>query len=564
MTVELSVARSLFNLVNEKKSTVPAVVGLGLLAALLEGFGLTLFAPLLTLLSRTDGGTQSLPGSLWRYVEALPENSRMAVLVLVVLAAIAFKNIISYFNLAHFARIDGEIDHRIRTDLVDSILASNMTFIQQQPAGVLANAVLSETSKVSQSVNALFLAAVSLCAATVFSIVLFLVSWQATLLAIPILGAALYISSALTRSSHRTGKESFRANMVYTRLALESLAGLQTIQTSGQSTQTARRLRKASAEVRLLYESFQRVSGLHAPLSETIIAITIGILLVLLQVMDVSLPTTAAFLIILYRLQPHFRNLATARSVLHQVGHAVVEIERIRAACVAAQRVEGIFSFSAMPQEIRFDSVRAGYGRGEALKPSQGRILVDGVDLFEIASADWYRSTALVPQNVFLFDGSIAENIAYGSIRSDRDEIIRAAHLAGAYDFISDMPDGFDTITGERGVLLSGGQCQRIALARALLRRPQLLLLDEATNALDSHSEETVLRALEMLRRDTTIVYVAHRLSTVRTADEILVVDAGRIVERGDYETLLLKGGLFAAMVGLQEVAIQTTEEMLG
>ena len=184
--------------------------------------------------------------------------------------------------------------------------------------------------------------------------------------------------------------------------------------------------------------------------------------------------------------------------------------------------------------------------------PTSGQILVDGVPLPEFDLQSWRSKIAVVGQRTFLFNASVLENIAYGVPEADRGAIERAAREAGAHDFIVRLPDGYLTRLGEGGAQLSGGEEQRIALARAIIRRPQVLILDEATNALDSISERLVQQALEALRRRCTIVMIAHRLSTVERADQIVVLQDGVLVERGSLAELMSMDGLFARLYRLQ------------
>jgi ABC transporter fused permease/ATP-binding protein len=185
--------------------------------------------------------------------------------------------------------------------------------------------------------------------------------------------------------------------------------------------------------------------------------------------------------------------------------------------------------------------------------PQRGQIRLDGRSLTEYDLHSLRQRMALVPQDVFLFGGTIRDNIAYGRIGAQQSEIEAAARLANAHSFIVDFPEGYDTIVGERGVKLSGGQKQRIAIARALLRDPDLLILDEATSSLDSNSEAAVQQALDELMRGRTTLIIAHRLATVRHADLILVLDRGRIVECGTHDELMaLSDGLYRLLARLQ------------
>ena len=182
----------------------------------------------------------------------------------------------------------------------------------------------------------------------------------------------------------------------------------------------------------------------------------------------------------------------------------------------------------------------------------KGRILLDGRPIEQLQLLDLRRAIALVSQDVYLFHGTVAENIAYGVSHPDRDAIQRAAQLAEVSAFIDTLPDGYDTLVGERGQRLSGGQRQRIALARAILKDAPVLVLDEATAAVDNDTEAAIQRSLERITRDRTTVVIAHRLSTVRHADRIVVMDSGRIVEQGTHESLLNLEGVYANLWRVQ------------
>ena len=187
------------------------------------------------------------------------------------------------------------------------------------------------------------------------------------------------------------------------------------------------------------------------------------------------------------------------------------------------------------------------------VKTNAGNVLVDDVDLSEVSLADWRRSVGYVAQDTLLMNGSIATNIAWGS-PCDRDEIERAARSAAAHEFIAALPDGYDTEVGDRGVRLSGGQRQRLALARALVGNKRLLILDEATSALDSESESAILAALGRLHGSVTILSVAHRLSTLRNADQIVLLDGGKLVEAGTWQELQNNNGIFDRLLQLQKI----------
>jgi ATP-binding cassette, subfamily B, bacterial MsbA len=181
-------------------------------------------------------------------------------------------------------------------------------------------------------------------------------------------------------------------------------------------------------------------------------------------------------------------------------------------------------------------------------EPTGGSITVDGIDIAGVKLHSLREQLAIVPQDTILFSGTVKENIAYGKEHATQDEILRAAATANAHEFIEKMPQGYDTILGERGVNLSGGQRQRIAIARAILKDPRLLILDEATSSVDALSEELIQRGLESLLKDRTTIIIAHRISTIRKADKIIVLDGGSIVEEGNHDELMGKGGIYTSL----------------
>jgi ATP-binding cassette subfamily B (MDR/TAP) protein 1 len=191
--------------------------------------------------------------------------------------------------------------------------------------------------------------------------------------------------------------------------------------------------------------------------------------------------------------------------------------------------------------------------------PLDGTLLVDDVNIKDL-NLKWYRrNVGLVAQEPILFSGTIKENILFGNPEANMEEIEEAAKLANAYEFIMQQPDGFDTLLGEKGTQLSGGQKQRVAIARAILKNPKILLLDEATSALDTESESLVQDALDKLMKGRTTIIIAHRLSTVRNADAIVVMKKGKVVEIGSHDELMDLNGLYTSLVNKQMVKMRNS-----
>src|SRR6185436_5614127 len=239
-----------------------------------------------------------------------------------------------------------------------------------------------------------------------------------------------------------------------------------------------------------------------------------------------------------------------AQTLVTVDGH--VRVEGVTFSYDARHPVLSNLSFEAKPGELVALVGPTGAGKTTVINllhrfydPTEGRITIDGKDLRQVTVESWYRQVALVPQETILFGGTILDNIRYGNMAANEAVVLEASKAAHAHDFITGLPDGYQTLVGEKGVNLSGGQRQRIAIARAILKNPRILLLDEATSSLDAESERLVQEALARLMAGRTTIIVAHRLTTVQNADRILVLNKGRIVEEGTHASLMEQRGLY-------------------
>jgi subfamily B ATP-binding cassette protein MsbA len=344
-----------------------------------------------------------------------------------------------------------------------------------------------------------------------------------------------------------------------------------------------------------------RISLLSGPLTEvlaTIVAIGvlgIGAREVFAKTLDAGVLVT--FMIYVMRLLPPFKQLSQAPTIAQQSLAAAERLFQILDEPTEEQRDKGTRTASGLTHAIEFAGVSFSYGdenvltdvaftahRGDVIalvgasgggkstlvdliprfiEPTQGAITLDGVDTRDITLASLRALTGIVSQDTVLFNDTVRANIAYGSAdRYSREQVEAAARAANAHTFISELPQGYDTILGERGTRLSGGQRQRIAIARALLIDPPVLILDEATSALDTESERLVQEAIDRLLAGRTVFVIAHRLSTVTHATLILVLDRGRVIERGTHAALLAKGGAYARLHALQSGAESETRPL--
>ena len=248
--------------------------------------------------------------------------------------------------------------------------------------------------------------------------------------------------------------------------------------------------------------------------------------------------------------QPDICDQSGAQTLVTVDGH--VRVEGVTFSYDARHPVLSNLSFEAKPGELVALVGPTGAGKTTVINllhrfydPTEGRITIDGKDLRQVTVESWYRQVALVPQETILFGGTILDNIRYGNMAANEAVVLEASKAAHAHDFITGLPDGYQTLVGEKGVNLSGGQRQRIAIARAILKNPRILLLDEATSSLDAESERLVQEAFQRLMEGRTTFVVAHRLSTIQRADRILVLDKGKLVEEGNHAQLMARNGLY-------------------
>ena len=588
---EVGVVRSLIPLFRLRPWALAALIGLGVLASLAEGVGISLFIPFLQSMNGVgteDESGQWLIAALGGLFESVAPERRLLVIGVCILGAILLRSVLSYGYGALFGWLDARIGHQLRSGVFQQLLTVGYGFIEKNDHGDLLNTLATETWRTGDALRTLLLGTITLFTTLLYLGLLLLISWPLTLLVgVALLGISLLVQT-LSRRVRALGEEVTRANAGLTTRMLEGLAGMKVIRTFVREAHEQERFDHSSQRVSRAIFEVGLVSGLVGPIYEVLSAsLLVAILLIGIGTVG-DLPALLVFIFLLYRLQPKVQSLDTTRLGLVSLAPSVHEVLTLLDPTGKPYTHSGETQVGRLRDGLRLadvsfrydpawdpvlESVNAfipagkttaivgpsGSGKSTLIKllfrfydPTAGIITADGVPLSEFDLAGWREQIALVSQDVHIFNATVRDNIVYGRLGATDAEVVEAAKLADAHGFISALSAGYATRVGERGAWLSGGQQQRIALARAIVRDPDLLILDEATNALDTISEHLIQQALDTLRANRTVVIVAHRLSTIEEADHIIVMEDGRIREQGDLSHLLALGGLFARMYRLQ------------
>ncbi len=532
MPREPSTTRQLLRLMAPHRRLGVAVVALGFLAALSEGVGIGLVIPFL---ERLD-----LVAALW------------------IVAALLLKALFAFGAAVLFSRLSARAGHDLRLRVFDEVLHADLGRLNEAGRGRLLNVLGNESWRTADAMTLLAQLVVTAATMAVYVALLLLISWPVTLgVALAMLAMAAAVRYA-TRRAGDYGRRMTRANAEVARRMVETVDGIEVVRGFGQEQAERGRFAATSEALRRVSERSGVLSGAVHPLYEVFAALVLIVVLLLTVRNPDDLARMLVFLVVLYRLAPVLKRFEQERVDLRAAEGAIRETAAVIEEQGEAGAAGGTVEFNGLREGIELDSVGfrytpdatpaldnlsaeipargmvaitgpSGAGKSTLLRlllrfadPTGGRILVDGMPLQELSVASWRRHLAVVPQKPFLFSASVAENIAFGRPGSTDEEIRAAAQAAGADGFIRGLRDGYATPLGEGGVGVSGGEAQRICLARALIRQPDLLLLDEATNALDAESERHVQAALERLKQDCAVVVIAHRAATIENADRVI------------------------------------------
>lgn len=570
---------------------------IGFSSALFNGVSTTLIVPLvLGFLGREDIGIQGGPPIIQRILSFFEDgegNQSLLAMVGIVVLAIVLKNLAVYLNALVSANLSRQLVRNIRKEAIRLILEVDLDFFSTIKTGDIINTITGEVLRATISIRMAINIFTTSVTIFIFVCILISISWQLTLASTVLLALVAGINQYLIKRAQKFGKILSERSSSYSSALLEILAGIRLIKSVGNEEYEYRIIEKFIDERERADQQSQANFDAIGPINEVVGTLAILAIVFLgrtffWQQIESLLTVLLIYLYVLFRLLPVVSQLNTQRSNFANAVPGTQVVTEFLRRDNKPFMTHGQTPYQKLKQGISLEHVSFAYpghnelvlkdvnlwvpkgttlalvgasGAGKSTlvdlvprfyDPIEGRISIDGKNLREFDIRSLREAMGIVSQDTFLFNNSVRYNIAYGLENVSELEVMVAAKRANAYEFISELPQGFDTVIGDRGVLLSGGQRQRIAIARALLRDPDILILDEATSALDTVSERLVQQAIEELCRDRTTIVIAHRLSTVQKADQIAVLDKGHVVEIGTHEELLKEGGYYTRLYLMQ------------
>ena len=572
-----------------------------IVAAALGAFSYTLLIPFLnalfskqSLLPRAAGWISDVQSrTIGIFLDPANPRRSLGAVIVVVMIVVAVKNVFVWLAGQFGASLQEYVTRDLRDAVFQHMQRLPLRYFQQTKVGQIISKILSDTDQTKVLITELVTRTVQNAANIISTIaVLLAMSVKLTLLSLvvaPLLTLALQPLLKLLRQGYRRSRSDFGEA---TSVLQEVVSGIRLVKSFAGERYEDQRFGDASHRYSEGMVGINRVSALSQPLTE-VIGMSIAVLILWLGAIDVlggrgmDAASLIVFMTLVMQLLPPLKQLSQAPTAAQQALAASERLFQVLDEPTEDQLDRGTREIPSFEHEIEFQDVSFAYdiepvlqdisftapkgsvvalvgasGAGKSTlvdliprfyEPSSGRILVDGVDGREIQLDSLRALTGIVSQDTVLFNDTVRNNIAYGSAeRFTIEQIERAARAANAHDFIMALPQRYDTLLGERGTRLSGGQRQRLAIARALLVDPPILILDEATSALDTESERLVQEAVDRLLAGRTVFVIAHRLSTIVHADLILVLDHGRIVERGTHTELLAERGTYHRLHSLQ------------
>ncbi|UYU33184.1 lipid A ABC transporter ATP-binding protein/permease MsbA [Siccibacter colletis] len=511
---------------------------------------------------------------------------------LVVIGLMVLRGITSYISSYCISWVSGQVVMNMRRRLFSHMMGMPVAFFDKQSTGTLLSRITYDSEQVASSSSSALITVVREGASIIgLFIMMFYYSWQLSLILIVIAPLVSFAIRFVSKRFRNISKNMQNTMGQVTTSAEQMLKGHKEVLIFGGQKVESDRFDKVSNRMRHQGMKLVSATAISDPIIQLIASLALAFVLYAASFPSVMETLSAGTITVV------FSSMIALMRPLKSLTNVNAQFQRGMAACqtlfsildTEQEKDEGTRVIERAKGDLEFRNVTFTYpgreipalrdinlslpagktvalvgrsGSGKSTMASlitrfydidSGEILLDGHDLREYTLSSLRNQVALVSQNVHLFNDTIANNIAYArNEQYSREEIEQAARMAYAMDFINKMDNGLDTVIGENGVLLSGGQRQRIAIARALLRDSPILILDEATSALDTESERAIQAALDELQKNRTSLVIAHRLSTIEQADEIVVVEDGRIVERGSHGDLLANGGVYAQLHRMQ------------
>ncbi len=565
------------------------LVGLGVFGALIEGVGVGVLIPMLESL-QASGGTPSTfsAGLAWVFrLVGLPYT--LPVILITGIGLFIAQAVVGYIRSYLTMQAQDELIGLLRDRAYGNLMHFDLAYFHKSRQGELVNTLTTEALRAGAAFGQMIYMISTLVLLGAYCLVEVVISWQLAVAAFPVLGLLAIVLRP--RQSYALGAALTQENESLQSIAIETLGGIREIKALGLEALSLKNFGHITRQLVTIDVRLQNHGYRFTMIYQSIVMVAFAfIVLSANQFFRLDLASLLAFLLVLQRFAPRVGQFTEYRHWWLGYSHSMDRVEQVirETDQVSAALVDGTVPYTGLRQAITLHDVHFAYAgqteaalRGIALSiprgkmtafvgasgagkstlldliarfydPTAGQIRVDGQDLRQFKISTWRDTIGMVSQDTFLFNDTIENNIRCGRLDATLAEIQEAARLAYAHEFIQKMPEQYQTAVGDRGVKLSGGQRQRLALARAILRRPQILLLDEATSDLDTESERFIQQAIHELSQSCTVIAVAHRLSTIEHADNIVVFEQGRVVEQGSQAELLQAAGRYAEYYRLQ------------